>query len=161
MNSKTLSKSLIIKVGIAIVLIVAISVGALYIRECMVLRQMGTEKLNDINLTSSRGVGYEGDFAKIHEKIKQKSFDDAQIGIDSLRSSIQKDSDEGFYASTEEQEYYKEIVKTAQDKLDWYQTLLYMDSQKLAKARKWLRKISESDSKYSDEASVMYECLLF
>ncbi len=156
-----MKKSTIVKIFVAIFVVIIIAGVALVIRDRMVLQNMGIEQLDAIDLSSSRGVGYESDFAKIHEKIKTKYFDEAQIGIDSLRISIQNDSQEILYASTEELEYYKEITKSAQDKLDWYQTLLFMDSQKLSKARKWLRKISESDSKYSDEASVIYECLLF
>ena len=141
-----------------VVAIIAFGSGMFY--DAATLQSMGEAQFAKIDVSSARGSSYDAALSAIHTHIEAKQFDEAQTAIDELRTTLQTDSETN-YANTEEMEYNKQIIKLTTDNLDWYQTILYMDNHNVFKARRWLRKISDSDSRYSQDAGLIYESLLF
>lgn len=118
------------------------------------LSSLGGDYIAQLEQPVPRGSGVEETLAVIHDDLQQGNYADAQDNIDKARQLIQ-DEQSIAYPTEEETEYHQQMLKLDSDELDWYQALLYAKTHKIFKAKKLLKQIAKSDSRYKDDAAAM------
>jgi hypothetical protein len=94
----------------------------------------------------------------IYDDLQKGNYSDAQENINKARQLIQEEQSIA-YSSEEETEYHQQMLKLDSDELDWYQALLYAKTHKVFKAKKLLKQIAESDSRFAKNAKRFLENL--
>ncbi|MDL2308835.1 hypothetical protein LJC68_04015 [Bacteroidales bacterium OttesenSCG-928-B11] len=84
-----------------------------------------------------------------NQQISDKEYKIAFLTIDKAIEILQQET---FDTSTEEGQYYQEMSEIKMDNAEWMKTIVYMKQGKKCKAKKWLKKIAESKSEYSNSA---------
>lgn len=74
------------------------------------------------------------------------------VAIDNLDAAIELLDKEQFNTSTEEGLYFQQMAFAKRDEAEWLKAITYMKQGKAGKAKKLLRKISNSDSRYNSKA---------
>ena len=92
--------------------------------------------------------------ALIYDDLQQGNYSDAQENINKARQLIEEELNTT-YPTEEENEYHQRILKVDFDELDWYQALLYAKTHRVFKAKKLLKQIMKSDSRYNEEAKTL------
>jgi hypothetical protein len=122
------------------------------------LSSLGGDYIAQLEQPVLRGIGVEETLAVIHDDLQQGNYSEAQENIDKARELVH-DEQIIIHGLTEETDeeilYHRQMLKLDTDELDWYQALLYAKTHKIFKAKKLLKQIAKSDSRYSDDAAVI------
>jgi hypothetical protein len=115
------------------------------------LSSLGGDYIAQLEQPVPRGNGVEETLALIYDDLQQGNYSDAQDNIDKARQLIQEEQSIT-YPTEEETEYHQQMLKLDSDELDWYQALLYAKTHKVFKAKKLLKQIAKSDSRFAKNA---------
>ena len=123
------------------------------------MSSLGGDYIAHLEQPVVRGSGVEESLALIYEDLQQGNYAEVQKNIDKVREHIFEEQSIRYSLSTEEAveeyNYHQQILKLDSDELDWYQALLYAKTHKVFKAKKLLKQIAKSDSRYRDDAVAM------
>jgi hypothetical protein len=112
---------------------------------------IGGDYIAQLEQPVPRGSGVEETLMLIYDDLQQSNYSEAQENIETARLLIQGEQSIA-YPTEEETEYHQQLLKLDSDELDWYQALLYAKTHKIFKAKKLLKQIAGSDSRYKDNA---------
>lgn len=115
------------------------------------MAMLGGDYIVQLERPVPRGSGVEETLQLIYDDLQQGNYSEAQENIDKARQIIHEKQNIA-YPSAEETEYHQQMLKLDSDELDWYQALVYAKTHKVFKAKKLLKAICKSESRYSDEA---------
>ncbi len=118
------------------------------------LSSLGGDYIAQLEQPVPRGSGVEETLALIYDDLQQGNYSKTQDNIDGARQLILKEQSNA-YPTQEETEYHQQMLKLDSDELDWYQALLYAKTHKFFKAKKLLKQIAKSDSRYKEEAKAI------
>ena len=128
--------------------------GVFIVHDAWKMSSLGGDYIAQLEQPVPRGSGVEETLSLIYDDLQQGNYSEAQDDIDKARQLIQ-DEQSIAYPTEEETEYHQQMLKLDSDELDWYQALLYAKTHKIFKAKKLLKQIAKSDSRYSDDAAVI------
>ena len=115
------------------------------------LSSLGGEYIAQLEQPVPRGSGVEETLAVIHDDLQQGNYSEAKENIEKARQLIAEEQSIA-YPTEEETEYHQQMLKLDSDELDWYQALLYAKTHKVFKAKKLLKQIAKSDSRFAKNA---------
>ena len=122
------------------------------------MSSLGGDYIAQLEQPVPRGSGMEETLALIYDDLQQDNYSEAQENIDKARELLH-DEQIIIHGLTEEANeeilYHQQMLKIDTDELDWYQALLYAKTHKIFKAKKLLKQIAKSDSRYSEDAVAM------
>ena len=130
--------------------------GIIIVHDAWKMSSLGGDYIAHLEQPVVRGSGVEESLALIYDDLQQGNYSDAQDNIDKARQLIQEEQSIT-YPTEEETEYHQQMLKLDSDELDWYQALLYAKTHKVFKAKRLLKQIAKSDSRYLEEAKAMSE----
>lgn len=128
--------------------------GVFIVHDAWKMSSLGGDYIAQLEQPVPRGSGVEETLSLIYDDLQQGNYSEAQDDIDKARQLIQ-DEQSIAYPTEEETEYHQQMLKLDSDELDWYQALLYAKTHKIFKAKKLLKQIAKSDSRYSEDAVAM------
>ena len=128
--------------------------GVFIVHDAWKMSSLGGDYIAQLEQPVPRGSGVEETLSLIYDDLQQGNYSEAQDDIDKARQLIQ-DEQSIAYPTEEETEYHQQMLKLDADELDWYQALLYAKTHKIFKAKKLLKQIAKSDSRYSEDAVAM------
>ena len=133
--------------------------GVFIVHDAWKMSSLGGDYIAHLEQPVVRGSGVEGSLVLIYEDLQQGNYAEVQKNIDKVREHIFEEQSISYSLSTEEAveeyNYHQQILKLDSDELDWYQALLYAKTHKIFKAKKLLKQIAKSDSRYKDDAAAM------
>ena len=133
--------------------------GVFIVHDAWKMSSLGGDYIAHLEQPVVRGSGVEESLALIYEDLQQGNYAEVQKNIDKVREHIFEEQSIRYSLSTEEAveeyNYHQQILKLDSDELDWYQALLYAKTHKVFKAKKLLKQIAKSDSRYRDDAVAM------
>ena len=130
--------------------------GIIIVHDAFRMATLGGDYIAQLEQPVVRGSGVEESLALIYEDLQQGSYAEAQESIDKAKQLIREEQSIRYSLSTEEAveeyNYHQQMLKLDSDELDWYQALLYAKTHKVFKAKRLLKQIAGSDSRYSEDA---------
>lgn len=150
-------KGLVFKISSIVALAACLFIGIIIVHDSLRMADLGGDYIAQLEQPVPRGSGVEETLALIYDDLQQGDYAEAQDNIDKARQLIQ-DEQSIAYPTEEETEYHQQMLKLDSDELDWYQALLYAKTHKVFKAKKLLKQIAKSDSRYKDEANNLKQC---
>lgn len=120
------------------------------------MAMLGGDYIAQLEQPVPRGSGVEETLQLIYDDLQQGNYSEAQENIDKARELVREEQSIA-YPTEEETEYHQQMLKLDTDDLDWYQALVYAKTHKVFKAKKLLKLISGSESRYSEEAKRFLE----
>jgi hypothetical protein len=118
------------------------------------LSSLGGDYIAQLEQPVPRGSGVEETLVVIHDDLQQGNYSEAKKNIEKARQLIAEEQSIT-YPTEEETEYHQQMLKLDSDELDWYQALVYVKTHKVFKAKRLLKQIVNSDSKYKEEAKAL------
>ena len=128
--------------------------GIFIVHDAWKMSSLGGDYIAQLEQPVVRGSGVEESLALIYEDLQQGNYAEAQKSIDKARQLIREEQSVA-YPTEEETEYHQQMLKLDSDELDWYQALVYAKTHKVFKAKKLLKQIAMSDSRYKAEAGAI------
>ena len=128
--------------------------GVFIVHDAWKMSSLGGDYIAQLEQPVPRGSGVEETLSLIYDDLQQGNYAEAQDNIAKARQLIQEEQAIA-YPTEEETEYYQQMLKLDSDELNWYQALLYAKTHKVFKAKKLLKLIAKSDSRYKEEAKVI------
>lgn len=138
--------------------------GVFIVHDAWKMSSLGGDYIAQLEQPVPRGSGVEERIGNIRECLQKGDFNkshnsggdaltvyNAQDEIDKARQAIAEEK-KIVYPTEEETEYHQQMLKLDSDELDWYQALLYAKTHKVFKAKRLLKQIAKSDSRYSEDA---------
>lgn len=144
-------KGLVFKISSIVALAACLFIGIIIVHDSLRMADLGGDYIAQLEQPVPRGSGVEETLALIYDDLQQGNYAEAQDNIDKARQLIQ-DEQSIAYPTEEETEYHQQMLKLDSDELDWYQALLYAKTHKVFKAKRLLKQIAGSDSRYRYEA---------
>lgn len=115
---------------------------------------LGGDYIAQLEQPVPRGSGVEETLQLIYDDLQQGNYSEAQENINKARELVREEQTV-VYLTEEETEYHQQMLKLDTDDLDWYQALVYAKTHKVFKAKKLLKQIAASDSRYCEGATIM------
>ena len=140
-------KGLVFKISSIVALAACLFIGIIIVHDSLRMADLGGDYIAQLEQPVPRGSGVEETLALIYDDLQQGDYAEAQDNIDKARQLIQ-DEQSIAYPTEEETEYHQQMLKLDSDELDWYQALLYAKTHKVFKAKRLLKQIAGSDSRY-------------
>lgn len=128
--------------------------GVFIVHDAWKLSSLGGDYIAQLEQPVPRGSGVEETLALIYEDLQQGNYAESQDNIDKARQLIEEEQVIA-YSTEEETEYHQQMLQLDSDELDWYQALLYAKTHRVFKAKKLLKQIAKSDSRYNEEAKTL------
>ena len=147
-------KPLVIRISSIVALAACLFIGIIIVHDAFRMSTLGGDYIAQLEQPVLRGSGVEETLAVIHDDLQQGNYSEAKESIEKARQLIAEEQSI-VYPSEEETEYHQQMLKLDSDELDWYQALLYAKTHKVFKAKKLLKQIAKSDSRYKDEAKTL------
>ena len=147
-------KPLVIRISSIVALAACLFIGIIIVHDAFRMSTLGGDYIAQLEQPVLRGSGVEETLAVIHDDLQQGNYSEAKESIEKARQLIAEEQSI-VYPSEEETEYHQQMLKLDSDELDWYQALLYAKTHKVFKAKKLLKQIAKSDSRYKDDAAAM------
>ena len=149
-GEKPVRRGLVFKISSIVALAACLFIGIIIVHDAFRMSTLGGDYIAQLEQPIPRGSGLEETLALIYD-LQQGNFAEAQENIDKARLLIQEEQSIA-YPTEDEIEYHQQMLKLDSDELDWYQALLYAKTHKVFKAKKLLKQIAKSDSRYSNDA---------
>lgn len=149
-------RGLVIKISSIVALAACLFIGIIIVHDAFRMANLGGDYIAQLEQPILRGSGVEETLALIYEDLQQGNYSNAQENIDKARQLIQEEQSIA-YPTEEETEYHQQMLKLDSDELDWYQALLYAKTHKIFKAKKLLKQIAKSDSRFAKNAKPFLE----
>ena len=143
-----------VKLFVSLAAVACFFFGVFIVHDAWKMSSLGGDYIAQLEQPVPRGSGVEETLSLIYDDLQQGNYSEAQDNIDKARQLIQ-DEQSIAYPTEEETEYHQQMLKLDSDELDWYQALLYAKTHKVFKAKKLLKQIAKSDSRYKDDAAAM------
>lgn len=156
-GQKPVRRGLVIKISSIVALAACLFIGIIIVHDALRMADLGGDYIAQLEQPVPRGSGVEETLALIYDDLQQGNYAESQDNIDKARQLIQEEQ-AIVYSTEEETEYHQQMLKLDSDELDWYQALLYAKTHKVFKAKKLLKQIAKSDSRYKDEANNLKQC---
>lgn len=153
-GQKPVRRGLVIKISSIVALAACLFIGIIIVHDAFRMATLGGDYIAQLEQPVPRGSGVEETLALIYDDLQQGNYSKAQDNIDGARQLILKEQKYA-YPTQEETEYHQQMLKLDSDELDWYQALLYAKTHKIFKAKKLLKQIASSDSRYKEEAKAI------
>lgn len=150
-GEKPVRRGLVFKISSIVALAACLFLGIIIVHDAFRMADLGGDYIAQLEQPVPRGSGIEETLSLIFDDLKQGSYANAQDNIDKARQLIQ-DEQSIAYPTKEETGYHQQMLKLDSDELDWYQALVYAKTHKVFKAKRLLKQISGSDSRYRNEA---------
>lgn len=147
-------RGFVFKISSIVALAACLFLGIIIVHDAFRMADLGGDYIAQLEQPVPRGSGIEETLSLIFDDLQQGSYANAQDNIDKARQLIQ-DEQSIAYPTEEETEYHQQMLKLDSDELDWYQALMYAKTHKIFKAKKLLKQIAKSDSKYKEEAKAL------
>ena len=147
-------KGLVFKISSIVALAACLFIGIIIVHDAFRMATLGGDYIAQLEQPVPRGSGVEETLALIYDDLQQGNYSDAQENINKARQLIEEELNTT-YPTEEENEYHQRILKVDFDELDWYQALLYAKTHRVFKAKKLLKQIMKSDSRYNEEAKTL------
>lgn len=132
--------------------------GVFIVHDAWKMSSLGGDYIAQLEQPVVRGSGVEETLSLIYDDLQQGNYAEAQENIDKTRELVH-DEQIIIHGLTEEADeeilYHQQMLKLDTDDLDWYQALVYAKTHKVFKAKKLLKQIAKSDSRYKDDAAAM------
>ena len=138
----------------SIVAAACLFIGIILVHDAFRMATIGGDYIAQLEQPVPRGSGVEETLALIYDDLQQGNYSEAKENIEKARQLIAKEQSNA-YPTQEETEYHQQMLKLDSDELDWYQALLYAKTHKFFKAKKLLKQIAKSDSRYNEEAKTL------
>jgi len=151
-GQKPVRRGLVFKISSIVALAACLFIGIIIVHDAFRMSTLGGDYIAQLEQPITRGSGVEETLALIYDDLQQGNYSNAQENIDNARQLIQEERSVT-YPTEEEIEYHQQMLKLDSDELDWYQALLYAKTHKIFKAKRLLKQIAKSDSKYNHDAS--------
>lgn len=153
-EQKPVRRGLVFKISSVVALAACLFIGIIIVHDSLRMADLGGDYIAQLEQPVPRGSGVEETLALIYDDLQQGNYAEAQDNIDKARQLIQEEQ-AITYPTEEETEYHQQMLKLDSAELDWYQALLYAKTHKIFKAKKLLKQIAKSDSRYKDEAKTL------
>ena len=153
-GQKPVRKGLVIKLSSVVALAACLFIGIIIVHDAFKMATLGGDYIAKLEQPVVRGSGVEETLSLIYDDLQQGNYAEAQENIDKARDLICEEQSVA-YPTEEETEYHQQMLKLDSDELDWYQALLYAKTHKVFKAKRLLKQIAKSDSRYKDDATAM------
>lgn len=150
-GQKPVRKGLVIKLSSVVALAACLFIGIIIVHDAFKMATLGGDYIAQLEQPVVRGSGVEETLSLIYDDLQQGNYAEAQNNIDKVRELILEEQSVA-YPTEEETEYHQQMLKLDSDELDWYQALVYAKTHKVFKAKRLLKQIAKSDSRYSEEA---------
>lgn len=144
-------RPLVIRISSIVALAACLFIGIIIVHDAFRMANLGGDYIAQLEQPVLRGSGIEETLAVIHDDLQQGNWSEARENIEKARLQIAEEQSIA-YPTEEETEYHQQMLKLDSDELDWYQALLYAKTHKVFKAKKLLKQIAKSDSRYSNDA---------
>lgn len=155
-GQKPVRRGLVIKLSSVVALAACLFIGIIIVHDAFRMATLGGDYIAQLEQPVVRGSGVEESLALIYEDLQQGSYAEAQESIDKAKQLIREEQSVA-YPTEEETEYHQQMLKLDSDELDWYQALVYAKTHKVFKAKRLLKQIAGSDSRYWEKAKAMLE----
>lgn len=132
--------------------------GVFIVHDTFRMANLVGEYITQLEQPLPRGSGVEETLQLVYDDLQQGNYSEAQENIDKARELVHDEQIiiHGLTKETDEESlYHQQMLKLDSDELDWYQALLYAKTHKVFKAKKLLKQIAKSDSRYKDDAAAM------
>lgn len=153
-GQKPMRRGLVFKISSIVALAACLFIGIIIVHDAFRMADLGGNYIAQLEQPVPRGSGVEETLALIYEDLLKGNYAKAQDNIDKARQRIQ-DEQSIAYPTKEETGYHQQMLKLDSDELDWYQALVYAKTHKVFKAKRLLKQIGKSDSRYKEEALMM------
>ena len=153
-GQKPARRGLVIKLSSVVALAACLFIGIIIVHDAFKMATLGGDYIAQLEQPVPRGSGVEKSLALIYEDLQQDNYAEAQDNINKAKELIREEQSIA-YPTEEETEYHQQMLKMDSDELDWYQALLYAKTHKIIKAKRLLKQIAKSDSRYKEEAKAM------
>ena len=150
-GQKPVRRGLVIKLSSVVALAACLFIGIIIVHDAFKMANLGGDYIAQLEQPVVRGSGVEESLALIYEDLQQGNYAEAQDNIAKARELIHEEQSVA-YPTEEETEYHQQMLKLDSDELDWYQALVYAKTHKVFKAKRLLKQIAGSDSRYSEDA---------
>lgn len=132
-------------------MLVAVIGGVNYTSTLSTMRNEGMIAYADLSAPIARdGNQIDILIEQAYSQIGNSKWDDAMASIGKVRTLISDSLSDS--ATTEEEVYEQQILKSKEYELDWYEAIILMKQGKIRKAKRVLESISVSDSPYAENA---------
>lgn len=132
-------------------MLVAVIGGVNYTSTLSTMRNEGMIAYADLSAPIARdGNQIDILIEQAYSQIGNSKWDDAMASIGKIRTLISDSLSDS--ATTEEEVYEQQILKSKEYELDWYEAIILMKQGKIRKAKRVLESISVSDSPYAENA---------
>lgn len=156
-GQKPVRRGLVIKISSIVALAACLFIGIIIVHNAFRMATLGGDYIAQLEQPVPRGSGVEETLALIYDDLQQGNYAESQDNIDKARQLIEEEQAIA-YSTEEETEYHQQMLKLDSDELDWYQALVYAKTHKVIKAKKLLKQIAKSNSRYKDEANNLKQC---
>ena len=153
-GQKPVRRGLVIKLSSVLALAACLFIGIIIVHDAFKMANLGGDYIAQLEQPVVRGSGVEESLSLIYEDLQQGNYAEAQESIDKARQLIHEEQSVA-YPTEEETEYHQQMLKLDSDELDWYQALVYAKTHKVFKAKRLLKQIAGSNSRYKDDAAAM------
>ena len=150
-GQKSVRRGLVIKLSSVVALAACLFIGIIIVHDAFKMANLGGDYIAQLEQPVVRGSGVEESLALIYEDLQQGNYAESQDNIAKARELIHEEQSVA-YPTEEETEYHQQMLKLDSDELDWYQALVYAKTHKVFKAKRLLKQIAGSDSRYSEDA---------
>ena len=147
-------RSLFVKIPAITALAACLLIFIFIVNDAFKMAELGGDYIAQLEQPVPRGSGVEETLAVIHDDLQQGNYSEAKENIEKARQQIAEEQSVAC-PTEEETEYHQQMLKLDSDELDWYQALLYAKTHKVFKAKRLLKQIAGSDSRYNKDATVM------
>lgn len=131
--------------------IVCVCVFSLRLNTANYFKTAGAKCYSELNAPITRSSdNISGKMIEIYDLIGADQLDSAQTVINEVEGLICQDVTD--YGTEEQAEYEKAIRANYLEDINWYQAIVYMKAGKIAKAKKILKEIVNTDGAYCEEA---------
>lgn len=151
-------RPLVIRISSIVALAACLFIGIIIVHDAFRMANLGGDYIAQLEQPVLRGSGIEETLAVIHDDLQQGNWSEARENIEKARLQIAEEQSIA-YPTEEETEYHQQMLKLDSDELDWYQALLYAKTHKVFKAKKLLKQIAKSDSRFAKNAKRFLENL--
>lgn len=133
-------------------MLVAVIGGVNYTSTLSTMRNEGMIAYADLSAPIARdGNQIDILIEQAYSQIGNSKWDDAMASIGKVRTLISDSLSDS--ATTEEEVYEQQTLKSKEYELDWYEAIILMKQGKIRKAKRVLESISVSDSPYAENAN--------
>lgn len=153
-GQKPVRRGLVIKISSIMALAACLFIGIIIVHDAFRMATLGGDYIAQLEQPVPRGSGVEETLALIYDDLQQDNYAESQDNIDKARQLIEEEQAIA-YSTEEETEYHQQMLQLDSDELDWYQALLYAKTHRVFKAKKLLKQIAKSDSRYNEEAKTL------